>query len=117
MSTTLVRGGTLVTDAGRRECDVYVDGGVIAEIGRDTTIGTLDAPAGEYPCGINVDGDGNFTFVGWADGEKYSTKISLVEQPMVVPHLLQVLTPAGEKGSILRLVFGNVHGSSVRPSS
>jgi hypothetical protein len=79
------------------------------EVERGTTVGTLDAPPGEYPCGINVDAEGNFTYVGWDGDDKHSTKIELVEHEMVVPHLVHIVTPAGTEGSNLRVIYGKYH--------
>lgn len=68
-----------------------------------------DAPPGEYPCGINVDEEGNFTFVGWEGDEAHKTPIKLEKHGFTVPNLAMVLSPKGEDGCNLRLIYGEYH--------
>lgn len=77
---------------------------------KEVKVGDLpDAPPGEYPCGLNVDGEGNFTFVGWSDEGVYKTPIKLEKHGFAVPHLAMILSPTGEEGSNLRLIYGEYH--------
>ncbi|NUN98160.1 MAG: hypothetical protein HUU16_18510, partial [Candidatus Omnitrophica bacterium] len=79
---------------------------------KDIKIGDLDVPAGEYPCGTNLDSEMNVYFTVWmkdGDAEKpKKSRMTVSEMDRMGPtNLLMVFRPTADgKGSQLSLVHG-----------
>ncbi len=82
-------------------------------VGTDLYVGQVKVPKGEYKAGLNVDTDGNFSFVVWMgegdDAKPHGTPVELMEHEEAhFPSLCMFLMPGGEgEGSHLMVAYGN----------
>ncbi len=96
----------------------------------DIHIGEIAVPKGEYDAGLNVDTDGNFTFVVWMgegdEAKAHATPVELKKHEEAhFPSLGMFLMPAGEEeGSHLLVAYGNYftsipvsEGGAAKPGS
>lgn len=96
----------------------------------DLQIGELKVPSGQYDAGLNVDTDGNFTFVVWMgegdEAKAHGTPVKLMKHEEAnFPSLTMFLMPAGEDaGSHLLVAYGNYfatipvsEGGAAKPGS
>lgn len=78
----------------------------------DLHIGEIHVPKGEYKAGLNVDYDGNFSFVVWMgegdEAKAHATPIKLEKHEAAnIPNLCLFLTPGGDEVSHLMMCYGN----------